>query len=168
MDMKAYYIEANENLIQSLKTRSEEDRMDQIEIIQDLHKYRYYAMGKWWDALHFLLTGATACEPIEYSLLSEAVVGKELFDEDENAKYIAYITAKDLAKVSASLDWLSVKEVMAAFSLEELKKNEIYPGDWNEENADEYKAELANAFKTLRKFYQLMVEDGKGVVVCIY
>ena len=91
-----------------------------------------------------------------------------MFDEDENAKYIAYITAKDLAKVSASLDWLSVKEVMAAFSLEELKKNEIYPEDWNEENADEYKAELANAFKTLRKFYQLMVEDGKGVVVCIY
>lgn len=168
MDMKAYYIEADNNLITSLQRSSEEDRMDQIELIQDLHKYRYYAMGKWWDALHFLLTGVTACEPVEYSMLSEAVVGKKLFCEDENANYIAYTSAEELAKISAAMEWLKVKEVMGAFSLEELIKHDIYPAGWREDKIDEYKKELANAFKTLRRFYQLMVESGKGTVVCIY
>lgn len=168
MNMKAYYIEASEKLIESLQNSTEEDRMDQIELIQDLHKYKYYAMGKWWDALHYLLTGVTACEPIEYSMLSEAVVGKKLFSEDENAHFIAYTSAGDLAKISASMDWLSVKEVMAAFSLKELIEHEIYPGEWKEDKEDEYKKELANAFKTLRRFYQIMAEQGKGVVVCIY
>lgn len=168
MDMKAYYIEANEKLIESLKKSSEEDRMDQIELIQDLHKYKYYAMGKWWDALHYLLTGVSACEPVEYSMLSEAVVGKKLFSEDENAQFIAYTEKSDLAKISAAMDWLSVKEVMAAFSLKDLKEHDIYPGNWEEEKEEEYKKELANAFKTLRRFYQIMVEQEKGVVISIY
>lgn len=168
MNMKAYYIEASEKLIESLQNSTEEDRLEQIELIQDLHKYKYYAMGKWWDALHFLLTGVSACEPIEYSMLSEAVVGKKLFSDDEDAQFIAYTSSSDLAKISAAMDWLSVKEVMAAFSLKELIENNIYPGEWKEDKEDEYKKGLANAFKTLRRFYQIMVEQGKGVVVCIY
>ena len=168
MNMKAYYIEANEKLIESLQKSSEEDRMDQIELIQDLHKYKYYAMGTWWDALHYLLTGVSACEPIEYSMLSEAVGGKKPFSEDEEANFISYTSAADLARISASLDWFSVKEVMGAFSLKDLIEHDIYPGDWKEEKESEYKKELANAFKTLRRFYQIMVEQGEGVVVCIY
>ena len=66
------------------------------------------------------------------------------------------------------MDWLSVKEVMTAFSLKDLVEHDIYPGDWKEEKEEEYKKELANAFKTLRRFYQIMVEQEKGVVVCIY
>jgi hypothetical protein len=168
MSVKAYYIEADEKLIESLMKSSEEDKIDQLEMIQDLHKFRFYAMGFWWDALHYLLTGESAGNPIEYSMLSEAVVGKKLFSDDEEAAFIAYTEPEDLAKISAALDWLTTKEVMKAFSLEELREHDIYPGDWKEEKEEEYKEELTLAFKKLRRFYQLMTEEGKGVVISIY
>lgn len=168
MDVKAYYFEANEKFIEGMQNSSDEDRVDYLEIIQDLHKVKYYAMGKWWDALHYLLTGVSASEPIEYSALSEAIVGKRLFDENENATFIAYTPAEDLKKIYAALDWLKVKEVMESFSLEELKQKDIYPCTWDEDKLKDYKQELAGAFKTLRHFYQIMVEEEKSVVIAIY
>jgi len=168
MKVRAYYFEADDKLINSLMKSSDEDRVDQLEIIQDLHKVKYYSMGEWWDALHFVLTGVSACEPVEYSALSEAVVGRKLFDEDENATFIAYTDPEDVAKIYAALDWLKVKEVMSSFSLQELVNKGIYPGEWNPEKENDYKQEIANAFKTLRKFYQVMMDSGKGIVVGIY
>lgn len=168
MKVKAYYFEADDNLVNSLKRGTDEDRVDQLEIIQDLHKVRYYAMGEWWDALHYVLTGVSASEPIEYSALSEAIVGKKLFDDDINATFISYTRPADVEKIYAALDWLKVKEVMSSFSLKELKDKGIYPGNWESENESQYKQDIANAFKTLRKFYQVMMESGKGIVVAIY
>lgn len=168
MKVKAYYFEADDNLVNSLMRSNDEDRVDQLEIIQDLHKVRYYAMGEWWDALHYVLTGVSAAEPIEYSALSEAIVGKKVFDNDENAAFISYTSPQDVEKIYAALDWLKVKEVMASFSLNDLIEKEIYPGGWDAEKESQYKQDIANAFKTLRKFYQVMTEANKGIVVSIY
>ncbi|MDO5156678.1 MAG: DUF1877 family protein [Eubacteriales bacterium] len=168
MKVRAYYFEADEKLVESLKKSSDMDRIDQLEMIQDLHKVKYYSMGEWWDALHFVLTGVSASMPIEYSALSEAVVGKRLFDEDENAAFIAYTLPEEVEKIFAALDWLKVKEVMSTFSLADLQQQHIYPEQWEVDKEDTYKQEIATAFKTLRKFYEVMVQNKKGVVIGIY
>jgi hypothetical protein len=168
MSVKACYIEADENLIEDLKNSSEEEKNARLEAIRRVHSCRFYDMECWWDALHYLLTGESASDPIEYSMLSEAVVGKKLFSDDDKAAFIAYTEPEDLAKISAALDWPTTKEVMKAFSLEELREHDIYPGNWEEEKTEEYKKELTTVFKKLRRFYQLMTEEGKGVVISIY
>ena len=50
--------------------------LDDVEEAQDDENLEICDIDKMWDALHFLLTGKSALEPIKDNLISEAIVGQ--------------------------------------------------------------------------------------------
>ena len=50
--------------------------LDDVEELQESEDIEICDIDKMWDALHFLLTGKSASEPIEDDLISEAIVGQ--------------------------------------------------------------------------------------------
>ena len=50
--------------------------LDDVEEAQENENLEICDIDKMWDALHFLLTGKSASEPIEDNLISEAIVGQ--------------------------------------------------------------------------------------------
>lgn len=50
--------------------------LDDVEEAQENENLEICDIDKTWDALHFLLTGKSANEPIEDNLISEAIVGQ--------------------------------------------------------------------------------------------
>lgn len=73
-ELKDFYTENTESI-----TDIEENNND-LEILLDLDKM--------WDALHFVLTGVSASEPIKDNRFSEAVLGISPIEEVE--EYVAY------------------------------------------------------------------------------
>ena len=73
-ELKDFYTENAESI-----TDIEENNND-LEILLDLDKM--------WDALHFVLTGASGSEPIKDNRFSEAVLGISPIEEVE--EYVAY------------------------------------------------------------------------------
>ena len=53
--------------------------LDDVEEAQENENLEICDIDKMWDALHFLLTGKSASEPIEDNLISEAIVGSLIF-----------------------------------------------------------------------------------------
>lgn len=50
--------------------------LDDVESLQEKEDAEICDIDKMWDALHFLLTGKSAAEPLENNLISEAIVGQ--------------------------------------------------------------------------------------------
>lgn len=95
-----------------------------------------------WDALHFVLTGASSSEPIKNNPFSEAVVGVSSIE--------------------------GIEKAMENFSMKECKKANIYPDIWNyEEETDEVKEKLMDYFQNLKDFYKKILEVNGNVMVTI-
>lgn len=73
-ELKAFYSEENETFEET------EEQNGDVEILLDLDKM--------WDALHFVLTGASSSEPIKNNPFSEAVVGVSSIEGVE--EFISY------------------------------------------------------------------------------
>ncbi|MDQ0152864.1 uncharacterized protein DUF1877 [Fusobacterium naviforme] len=57
--------------------------LDDVEEAQEDDNVEICDIDKMWDALHFLLTGKSASEPIEDDVISEAIVGQfNIYEED--------------------------------------------------------------------------------------
>ena len=166
MGMTAYYTEADKELIDRLKKLSEDDLFDEIEELTEDSKS--YDMDKMWDGLHFILTGVSACTPVENNLLSEAIAGTSTFSGDPDSDYIAYIYPERLIQVLERLNQFDINDALADFSPRELARNHIYPTIWYEENKEILKEELIREFHALKSFYEKMTELQKGVIVSIY
>ena len=57
--------------------------LDDVEELQESEDIEICDIDKMWDALHFLLTGKSASEPIEDDLISEAIVGQFNISEED-------------------------------------------------------------------------------------
>ena len=166
MGMIACYMEADKKLIDRLKKLSEDDLFDKIEEL--LENCKSYDMDKMWDGLHFILTGISACTPIENNLLSEAIAGTTTFSGDPDSDYIAYIYPERLIQILEKLDQFDINDALTDFSPRNLARNQIYPTIWYEENKEDLKKELISEFDALKNFYREMTETQKGVIVSIY
>lgn len=63
--------------------------LDDVEDAQENVNLEICDIDKTWDALHFLLTGKSAGEPIEDNLISEAIVGQFNISGEEIEEFIS-------------------------------------------------------------------------------
>lgn len=84
MGMYAEYRAYNDEQLARLKKLNIDDLCDAFEEEDEDDSVPVTDVDKMWDALHFILTGKGAGDPIEDDLLSIAIVGdQELVDDDE-------------------------------------------------------------------------------------
>lgn len=151
-ELKALYTENTESI-----TDIEENKND-LEILLDLDKM--------WDALHFVLTGASASEPIKDNYFSEAVLGISHIEEVED--FIAYTEKSRIKDILLALDNFDMEKAMESFSMEECKKANIYPDIWDyEEESEEIEEELMDYFQNMKDFYRKILEVNGNVLVTI-
>lgn len=123
---------------------------------------------KMWDALHFLLTGKSAGEPIKDNLISEAIVGQfHVFDEDI-IEGISGIWSEKVKEIAEALQKIDFEKYIEKFNMSDFDKNDIYPNIWKcEEEVEEIKDNLRVSFKLLKEFYIKMAEKDCAVLVSI-
>lgn len=151
-ELKAFYSEENETF------KETEEQNGDVEILLDLDKM--------WDALHFVLTGASSSEPIKNNPFSEAVVGVSSIEGVE--EFISYTEKSRVKDIVFALDHFDIEKAMENFSMKECRKANIYPDIWNyEEETDEIKEELMDYFQNLKDFYKKILEVNGNVMVTI-
>ena len=151
-EMKLFYNEAVED-IDDVK-----DGNDGIEI--------QLAMDKMWDALHFVLTGTSASEPIKNNCFSEAILGISHIEEVED--FIAYTEKSRIKDILLALDNFDIEKAMESFSMEECKKANIYPDIWDyEEEREEIEEEIMDYFQNMKNFYRKILEVNGNVLITI-
>ena len=152
-ELKAFYSEENETFEET------EEQNGDVEILLDLDKM--------WDALHFVLTGASGSEPIKDNRFSEAVLGISPIEEVE--EYVAYTEKSRIKDIVFALDNFDIEKALETFSMEECKEAELYPNIWGyEEETDEIKEEIMDYFQDMKDFYKQVLEEDGNVLVTIY
>lgn len=134
--------------------------LDDVEEAQEDDNVEICDIDKMWDALHFLLTGKSASEPIEDDVISEAIVGQfNIYEED----YIAGTKSDRVKEIAKALQEIDFEAYLNEFEMSAFRQKEIYPNIWEyEEEADEIKDELRDSFESLKKFYEKMAEQEKA------
>ena len=120
-----------------------------------------------WDALHFVLTGVTASEPLDDDPLSDAIVGVQLFFEDDDADFIAFTPNPDLPPIIAALKAIDLPARVRAFVPTSEQRVSSYPDGIFEGDREALLAALFVALESIIEFYVRAAETGKHVVVSI-
>lgn len=167
MGMRACYQMADGAKIRELKGKDPEELFEEIEELQETDDY-VLDIDKLWDGLHFLLTGITASEPIADNPLSEAIVGVEMFSDDADADFIAYILPERVDAVLNALKSFEIEKAIANFDPKDFARNGIYPNVWLRDDKEDLKQELTECFNALKDFYENAAQQKKGVIVSIY
>ncbi len=143
--------------------------LDDVEEVQDDENLEICDIDKMWDALHFLLTGKSALEPIKDNLISEAIVGQFNISGEEIEEFISGTKSDRVKEIAKALQELDFETYIDKFDMSVFYQNDIYPDIWEyEEEADEIKDELRISFESLKKFYEKMAEQESAVLVSIY
>ena len=151
------------------KLESNEALFEIIEELQENENLEICDIDKMWDALHCLLTGKSASEPIENNEISEAIVGQFNISEQKIEEFISGTRANRVKDIAKALQEINIEPYLEKFSMKEFAKKEIYPCIWeHEEEADEILEELRECFENLKEFYQKMEEQNSAVLVSIY
>lgn len=167
MGMIACYMEADEGVIEGLLSKTDEDLFEDVESFSE-NNNKSYDMDKLWDGLHYVLTKTSATTPIEDDLLSEAIVGMNMFSDDEDSDFIAYIHPERVREISIALSNFDIDNALSNFSPNELASKGIYPAIWVESEKESLKKELLSEFEGLKDFYDHASKNNKGVIVSIY
>ena len=143
--------------------------LDDVEEAQENEDLEICDIDKMWDALHFLLTGKSASEPIEDDLVREAIVGQFNISGEEVEEFISGTKTDRVKENAKALQEIDFETYFDKFDMSMFRQNDIYPDIWEyEEEADEIKDELRTSFESLKKFYEKMAEQGRAVLVSIY
>lgn len=167
MGMIANYQQITDKELKELK--GHEALFEAIEQLQEKEDMELCDLDKMWDALHFLLTGKSASEPVKNDLLSEAIVGQFPISEEEMGEYIAGIGADRVKEIACLLQKVDFEIYLEKFNRSNFAKNDIYPDIWDyEEEEDEMKDDFRTFLESLREFYVRMAEKECAVIVSIY
>ena len=142
--------------------------LDDVEELQESEDIEICDIDKMWDALHFLLTGKSASEPIEDNLISEAIVGQFNISGEEIEEFISGTKTDRVKEIAKALQELDFETYIDKFDMRAFRQNHIYPDIWGyEDEADLIKDDLRNSFENLKKFYEKMAEQERAVLVSI-
>ena len=171
MGLRAGYQYLNDENLTKLKACSgDEEVFDYLEAIcadSDDDFADMLDIDKMWDALHFVLTGVSACEPIDNDPLSEAVVGVRSLEDIED--FIAYTEKTRVAEILSALEAFDIDGAMEKFSMEACKKAELYPNIWDyDDEEEELKEEISDYFQNLKDFYREVLAKNGNVMATIY
>ena len=142
---------------------------DDVEEAQENENVEICDIDKMWDALHFLLTGKSAGEPIKDNLISEAIVGQFNISGEEIEEFISGTKTDRVKEIAKALQELDFETYIDKFAMSAFRQNDIYPDIWEyEEEADDIKEDLRISFESLKKFYEKMAAQESAVLVSIY
>ena len=142
--------------------------LDDVEEAQENENLETCDIDKMWDALHFLLTGKSASEPIEDNLISEAIVGQFNISGEEIQEFISGTKTDRVKEIAKALQELDFETYIDKFDMSAFSQNDIYPDIWGyEDEADLIKDDLRNSFENLKKFYEKMAKQERAVLVSI-
>lgn len=151
-ELKTFYSEENETFEETEEVNSD------VKISLDLDKM--------WDALHFVLTGASSNEAIKNNPLSEAILGVTSIEEVE--EFLSYTEKVRIQDIVSALGHFDMETAMETFSMKECQRANLYPNIWDdEEETDEIKEELTDCFYKLKDFYQKILEVNGNVMIMI-
>lgn len=128
---------------------------------------RVVDIGELWDVLHVVLTGVSASDPVEDHLLSEAVVGVENVDEDEDADFVAITHTLELAEIVTALREVNVAREAAGVLITDEVRSQTYPEGVFDGGVAALVPALTQAVATLVDFYDRAAGAGRHVVVSI-
>jgi hypothetical protein len=137
-------------------------------------------MDKFWDAVHFLLTGESSfpyfslleesvqagSDQLVGSPLSQAVIGSHPLVTDEDGIFVGYTKAEEIPALLQALNDVDIDTCIATVNYAELAKTEIYPCTWDEDD-DEFIGGLGEEIVALREFYASAKETKSHVVIMI-
>ena len=147
MGMYAMYQEVKKEDFKKLL--ESDDFFETIEELEEKDGTELCDIDKMWDALHFLLTGKSASEPIEDDLISEAIVGQFNISEED---FISGTKADRVKEIARALQEIDFETYLDKFDMSAFSQNDIYPNIWGyEDEADEIKDDLRNSFENLKK-----------------
>jgi len=135
-------------------------------------------MDKMWAALHFFITGIEVYSVIEGNPISEAIFGTHLFTKEKlefpdgsaiekDEDFTSYIYPERVKDIVEAFERVDIEERLSAFDLSVYDEKEIYPYKWEDEDAEDVKAELYQLFLDIKEFYTNTLKKGKGVMVSI-
>ena len=162
MGMRACYMEISEEKLQKLL--DSDDLLEDIEALSEEEDNNEIDIDKMWDALHFLLTGASA-DHLENNLRSNMVVGHTVIDEENLLAYTSSAKVKEIVEEIAGINFTSI---LAGFDMQKCKDAEIYPDIWDdEEDKEDIMEDLSDSFDQLKQLYRTAAEHRNGVLVSI-
>ena len=167
MGMIANYQESTDQELENLKGSA--DFVDAVEELQETKEIDLYDIDKMWDALHFLLTGISACEPIENDPISEAIVGQFNISGEDVEEFVSGTSAQRVKEIAKALQELDFAAYAEKFNMRSFAEHDIYPNIWSYENeAEEILDDMRGCFEGLKQFYLRMAEKDAAVLVSIY
>lgn len=168
MSFIANYMMVNDDFLDSLFGLDNEALLEKVNELEEAGT-ELYCMNKLWDGLHFLLTGTTASSPVEGDELSEAVVGIEAFNEDdEEADFIASTESSQLADIIEAMQDVDIEKLAESADFSAFREENIYPDIWHDEDATPLKQELVQEFNNLLAFYKKAEKENANILVSIF
>lgn len=165
MGLQAVYFAVPQSVIADLTAMTDEQIEDAVEHLEEAEDGCASAdLDKMWDGLHFLLTGVPGSEPITEDPLSEAIIGIDNVCEEP---FVTVTSAAESSRLLAALRAVDIKHMLHQADFASFQKAQVYPAIW-EEDPEQLRAELGQAYTDLVDFYRLVVEADCGVVVTIF
>ena len=90
--------------------------------------------GKLWDALHFVLTGKGSDDADAANLLSKAMIGNILRQDEEAGEHIGWIGDTETAEVAKALSQADFAALLDGKTAADFQNNQIYPDIWGDES----------------------------------
>lgn len=167
MGMIANYQQTTDLELESLKVST--DFVDAVEELQETKEPDICDIDKMWDALHFLLTGKSASEPIENDPISEAIVGQFNISGEDIEEFISGTLAERVKVIAEALQEIDFDTYAEKFNMQSFAEHDIYPNIWSyDEEAEEILDDMRGCFESLKQFYFRMAKKGSAVLVSIY
>lgn len=167
MGMLAQYMAVDNKIFNSMLKMNNEEIIDKIEKLSENEQCDICDIDKMWDGLHFLLTGKSASEPIENNKLSEAVVGTDMFDENED-DFLAYIKSEELKAIIDVMEKTNIDELLTKYNMDDFKNAKIYPNIWKKEDEADIHDELIFCFESMLDFYKKCNKENMNIIISIY
>lgn len=161
-------MELDNEKIDEMKQMDIDDLMYAIGELSEEGTHNTFDMGDMCDGLHFLLNKASASKPTKGNLLSEAIVGSEIFAGEDVTDSISYVEYQTAHEIFNNLEELDFESIISTFNPNEFADNNIYPNIWLKEEKADIEIKLQKKFDSLKEFYKEITSNDSGLIVCIY
>lgn len=120
------------------------------------------SLEKAWHGLHYLLTGEVweGHGPLAFLLAG----GEQIGDDDESP--LRWFAPEETNQIHEALSSISDDKLWSRFDAAEMERQEIYPGIWDEPEAD-LKEEYLTYFHELKLVVAAAAKSGQGLLVTI-
>jgi hypothetical protein len=166
MSVTARYLMINQRELTALLDGGA-DLLDEVRALERDPSHEVLDIGPLWDALHFVITGVSGSEPLDDDPISDAIVGVQLFFEDDDADFIAFTPAPDLPALIAALKAVDLPARARAFTPTARQRVEAYPDGVFDGDREILISRLFVASESLLDFYERAAADGRHVIVSI-